>query len=226
MLVRPDKNPCECGRRKAYRAVKCRICRSLQLPKSDIVTRYQRGESTPTLAKAFKTTHGTILRILRLSKIQRRSIGSGKGNLGKQFSPEIRKKMSVAQSGEKHWNWRGGISPENHLLRKGLKYKIWREKVFERDNFTCYECGARNGKGKNIYLEADHILPFAHSGYKSYRFEVWNGRTLCRECHRKISKENRLICRKCRIWIIKLPSEDNLPKEMYTSLRQALSLPA
>ena len=48
----------------------------------------------------------------------------------------------------------------------------------ERDNYTCQICGTRGGD-----LEADHIKPFAY--YPDIRFELSNGRTLCKPCHRK-----------------------------------------
>lgn len=61
-------------------------------------------------------------------------------------------------------------------LRTSKRYAEWRLAVFERDNFTCQECGQRGGK-----LNADHIMRFAD--YPSLRFDVSNGRTLCVACH-------------------------------------------
>lgn len=82
-------------------------------------------------------------------------------------------------------NWKGGVTPLNKKIRSSLEYKQWRTAVFERDNYTCKICGAKNSKGvgHSIKLEADHIKPF--SVYKDLRFSVDNGRTLCVECHRK-----------------------------------------
>lgn len=80
-------------------------------------------------------------------------------------------------SGAKSHLWRGGITPENHRIRTSLEYKLWRQSVFERDNWTCIWCGK-----KGVYLHADHIKPFAY--YPELRFAIDNGRTLCRECHK------------------------------------------
>lgn len=55
-------------------------------------------------------------------------------------------------------------------------HKLWRELVFERDNYTCQFCHVRGG-----YLEADHIKPWAY--FPALRFDLTNGRTLCRACH-------------------------------------------
>jgi 5-methylcytosine-specific restriction endonuclease McrA len=87
-------------------------------------------------------------------------------------------KSSIAQRGEKHWNWKGGISKSNQSDRSSIKYKEWRRSVFARDNYTCVEC---NYKGKG--LEPDHIKKW--SDYPELRFVVSNGRTLCHDCHEK-----------------------------------------
>lgn len=83
--------------------------------------------------------------------------------------------------GENHWNWKGGATPKSLIDRRGIKYKDWRKSVFTRDNWTCQDCGARCGCGKRIELHAHHLFPFAD--YSEHRFEVWNGKTLCKDCH-------------------------------------------
>jgi hypothetical protein len=88
------------------------------------------------------------------------------------------------QKGKDHWNWKGGINPETVRIRGLQKYRKWRERVFERDNWTCQICGKRG-----VYLEADHYpIPFCVL-FKNKNWKVmWNinnGRTLCRKCHDK-----------------------------------------
>jgi 5-methylcytosine-specific restriction endonuclease McrA len=79
--------------------------------------------------------------------------------------------------------WKGGIYPTNLLIRYSHEYKLWRQAVFERDNWACVWCGARTKKGTRVVLHADHIKPF--SLYPELRFAIDNGRTLCKECHKK-----------------------------------------
>jgi len=83
--------------------------------------------------------------------------------------------------GDKNPNWKGGVTKVNDKIRKSIEYKNWREAVYKRDNYTCQSCFEKEGvSGK---LEADHIKPF--SCFPELRFDVNNGRTLCRECHKK-----------------------------------------
>lgn len=80
-------------------------------------------------------------------------------------------------------NWKGGITPINRVLRESLEYEEWRTRVFERDLYTCQECGEIGGR-----LQADHIKQW--SLYPELRFEISNGQTLCVKCHRiKTAKE-------------------------------------
>jgi 5-methylcytosine-specific restriction endonuclease McrA len=71
---------------------------------------------------------------------------------------------------------------ENKKIRFSPEYANWRKAVFERDNWTCQICEERGGN-----IQADHILPF--STHVEARFDVSNGRTLCIECHKKVTKQ-------------------------------------
>ena len=83
------------------------------------------------------------------------------------------------KKGDKHWNWKGGITKERVKLWFSEEYKLWRKQVFERDNYVCQDCG---NKGR-LNLEAHHKKRWIH--YPELRFEVDNGLTLCKECHNK-----------------------------------------
>lgn len=91
-------------------------------------------------------------------------------------------------TGANHYFWKGGASTEAKRVRQSIEYRLWREAVFERDNYTCVWCGLRSGKGAKVYLHADHIQLFAD--YPELRLAIDNGRTLCRECHYKRHRKN------------------------------------
>lgn len=84
-------------------------------------------------------------------------------------------------AGDKHWNWKGGITPKNQQLRDCDEYRKWRMAVYVRDHFTCQACGQVGYK-----LEAHHIQPFAK--FPALRYEITNGVTLCVECHKLTRK--------------------------------------
>lgn len=69
-------------------------------------------------------------------------------------------------------------------LRDSNEYKIWRIKVYKRDNFKCQSCGK---VGNN--LEAHHIKPI--SLYPELIFIADNGITLCEKCHKLVHKSYR-----------------------------------
>lgn len=72
-------------------------------------------------------------------------------------------------------------------IRQSFQWKDWRGAIFKRDNWTCKECGV-----KGVYLEPHHIIPLRSDVNKL--FDINNGITLCRPCHRKtIWKESDFV---------------------------------
>lgn len=132
---------------------------------------------------------------------------------GKKLSEETKRKLSEGRIGEKNWNfgkklsikhrkklsdihklritssplWKGGITPINAKIRTGIEFRLWRESVFKRDDWTCQKCLMKGG-----YLQAHHIINF--SEFTDFRFVEVNGITLCKlhhkEFHSKYGRKN------------------------------------
>lgn len=133
----------------------------------NIISKSLKGRISPNKGKSLSEEH-------------RKNIGIG--NKNKVRSLEFRNNLSRKYRGKNSYLWKGGITSINQAIRHSLEYRLWRESVFKRDNYTCIWCGARNGNGKAIMLHSDHIKPFAF--YPELRFAIDNGRTLCEDCHK------------------------------------------
>lgn len=89
-------------------------------------------------------------------------------------------------SGDKHPNWKGGITEEQQRARNSDEYAKWRIEVLRNNDFTCQRCGVRGGK-----LIAHHLKSFAT--FLKLRFDIDNGQTLCRKCHYETHYSNNKI---------------------------------
>lgn len=138
-------------------------------------------ESKIKNSEAHKGKHHSENCKKRISKIAKER-GIGKWMKGKIFSINHRKNISEANKGEKNYLWKGGITPKNCKIRSGLEFKLWREKVFKRDNYTCQKY-----KIKGCRLHPHHIQNFAE--YPELRFKVDNGITLSEEAHIEFHKK-------------------------------------
>jgi hypothetical protein len=106
-------------------------------------------------------------------------------------------------TGDKHWNWGGGLTKLHMLIRNSENYKIWRMELLKRYKYSCSNCGS------NKKLEAHHKKQFGvifrdflreysqfsiiedretlvrlSSSYQPF-WDLSNGEILCRRCHDK-----------------------------------------
>lgn len=100
----------------------------------------------------------------------------------KCLTEQHRDKIVAGKKGRKGSAHPKYIKDRNEVKKKRLmcEHIEWKKKVFERDDYTCQNCGNRGGK-----LNADHILPY--SLFEELRESLTNGRTLCEGCHKKTS---------------------------------------
>ena len=121
-----------------------------------------------------------------------KSLESNTRMLGKHHSEATKRKISKSHLGEKNPMWRGGTSPLSMIVRNCSKSRKWIQDVFKRDDYICQICGLRSGEHN-----AHHIKSFAQilheNNIKTLKEaenceEFWNvdnGITLCKECHKK-----------------------------------------
>jgi 5-methylcytosine-specific restriction endonuclease McrA len=93
----------------------------------------------------------------------------------------------------------------NRVIYKSFKYFNWRQTIFIRDNFTCQDCRQKGGE-----LHSHHIKSFNKflaevktnlSNYPLYLaileysplWDLDNGITLCKKCHKKRHKKELII---------------------------------
>ena len=105
-------------------------------------------------------------------------------------------RTSETHAKEKHPNWKGGITDTYTTIRTCVAYKNWRFSVFKRDSFTCQKCNQLRGN-----INAHHIVPFStimeehnittlvEAEACEALWDVSNGITLCKKCHRKEHKK-------------------------------------
>jgi hypothetical protein len=75
----------------------------------------------------------------------------------------------------------GNKTPENKRIHHSIEYKLWRESVFARDNYTCQKYGIKGGR-----LHPHHIKNF--SSNPELRFAIDNGITLSKKAHKLFHK--------------------------------------
>ena len=112
-------------------------------------------------------------------------------NCGKFYStPRCRKNIAkfcsnkckyIHLRGRNHPSWKGGLRFWKKRDAASLRYKSWRNKIFKRDNWTCQLCGDRSKKKYPVILEVHHLKSWKN--YPKLRYTLYNGITLCKECH-------------------------------------------
>jgi len=106
--------------------------------------------------------------------------------------PDKLKERGLKMRGEKHYNWKGGISSLQFAIRTSAHNLRWMRKILKRDNRECQIC-------KSIKkIEVHHKIGIAklikEYGIKTLDdarnckafWDINNGIILCKKCHYKI----------------------------------------
>ncbi len=111
---------------------------------------------------------------------------------GKKQSEETKKKIGKAHKGKKCHFWKGGISKLVETIRASFQYRQWRSDVFTNDDYICRICGKKGGqleahhiKFFHIIIEENDIKTIDEAIACSELWDLNNGITLCKECHKK-----------------------------------------
>lgn len=71
------------------------------------------------------------------------------------------------------------------IIRKSGEYQKWSKNVKNRDGYKCVICQS------NKDVVAHHIFRFW--SFPQFRFNEYNGMTVCRDCHKRISQYDRIF---------------------------------
>ncbi len=182
------QNACpECGKPKARKAKTCHNCwhnYHHYLKGKTYVEVFGEQKAKQMKEATSKKKTGAIFSTVSKKKMSKHAKENPRGSCipGRIVSKEERERSAERcrlRCGEKSPLWKGGITPLNKRIRGSEEYKNWRVLVFQRDNWTCQQCGERGCE-----LHPHHILGFAE--YPIMRFAVSNGVTLCKDCHKRL----------------------------------------
>jgi len=126
-------------------------------------------EEAPGLMKISLERRGDN-NVMRRPEARKKSSESHKG-----FKATQEHKDNIAKGIKKYWDrvGRKGYTRDYNSVR----HKAWRKTIFERDDYTCQECGERGGK-----IVAHHIKGWTQ--YPEHRYDIENGIILCERCHK------------------------------------------
>lgn len=181
-----------------YKNLPCQFCGKERERKRNVAGKIKKINVTcGNIDCLKKLKEKTKINLSNYFKIRAVELGYGKWSKGRKLSEEHKKKInptgrkatiqtklkiSKSKIGSKNYQWKGGITKKYIALRNNYIYKHWRKIVFKRDNYTCKICGKRGG------INAHHLESVSKNINLIYK--VWNGITLCKNCHKQFHKDN------------------------------------
>lgn len=156
------------------------------------VRHYLEGESATSIASRLGIEAHSVIKALKRQGIKTRNMKESVTLLDNgqhlkdvsnklRASGEMQKLISAGHQKVSSENWNGFRKQATERERGSNQWKSWRLAVFQRDGFCCISCGDKGSKSS--FLEPHHIKKKSKNPEMMY--EVSNGVTLCRDCHRK-----------------------------------------
>ncbi|MCK9370357.1 hypothetical protein M0R04_10655 [Candidatus Dojkabacteria bacterium] len=96
--------------------------------------------------------------------------------------------ISCSKRGTIPWNKKYFDMSPMDKIRQSPEYKVWRNFIYKKDNWSCRQCGK---KCSNKEIIAHH-LKYANWSLKDM-LKTENGIVLCRGCHLNLHKANRPV---------------------------------
>lgn len=119
---------------------------------------------------------------LRFHNIPLRGYMTVRTGKGDNIPPQSRAKIAQGNSGENHYNWKGGVTAADKLFYQSPEWKKLSMACKRRDRFTCQRCGKVLAPTR---LRAHHVVSRADGGPD----ELSNLITYCNPCHRRVHHE-------------------------------------
>jgi hypothetical protein len=150
------------------------------------------NHSEETKKRISETMRGHKISEETKKRISKSLMGVKNPRWGKSLSEEAKKKLSLQRRGEKSHKWKGGKTKFEDCIYNSYKHRQWKKAVFQRDEETCQKCGSKK------MLSAHHLKSISSFVEKFSMktldevlgcVELWeldNGQTLCKKCHREI----------------------------------------
>lgn len=118
------------------------------------------------------------------------SLEQGKRMKGKKLS---RQWIENIKKGQRiYYGKRGRKTILAKRIKSTMTYKEWRKQVFQRDNWTCQDCGQKGNrlhphhiKSFSKILNENKIKTLEESFSCEELWDINNGITLCHICHKK-----------------------------------------
>ena len=155
---------------------RCSYCVGQGRPNIKIIRKFFESEGYDLLSDEYVNDSGKLLYKCPVGHIH--SMRWGNFRHGKRCPECDRVKNSLSKSGDKHYNWKGGITCEPYC--DAWADKEYKKSILERDNYQCQnpDCW---GTSKRLTIH--------HIDYVKKHCDPWNLITVCNSCNSRANHD-------------------------------------